>query len=150
MSDSCHHHALQHTRLPSPSPYPRVCSNSCPVNQWCHPTISSSVVPFSSCFQSFPASESFLMNQLFTSGGQSIRASASSSVLPMSMQDWLPLELTGLISVQSKWSSRTFFNTIFEKHQFFSAQTSLMVQLSHPCMTSDQTIAVTIQSFAGN
>ena len=125
MSDSCHHHALQHTRLPSPSPYPRVCSNSCPLNQWCHLTISSSVVPFSSHFQYFPASGSFLMSQLSTSGGQIIRASASASVLSMSLQDWLPLELTGLISVQSKWFSRIFSNTTFQKHQFFSAQTSL-------------------------
>ena len=131
MSDSCHHHALQHTRLPSPSPYPRVCSNSCPVNQWCHPTISSSVVPFSSCFQSFPASESFLMNQLFTSGGQSIRASASSSVLPMSMQDWLPLELTGLISLQSKGLSRVFSSATVQKHQFF-----VLSLLYGPALTS--------------
>ena len=123
MSDSCHHHALQHTRLPSPSPYPRVCSNSCPLNQWCHLTISSSVVPFSSHFQYFPASGSFLMSQLSTSGGQNIGAMVS--VLPMNIQGWYPLGLTDLIALQSKGLSRVFSNTTFQKHQFFSAQTSL-------------------------
>ena len=102
VSDSLWPHELQHSRLPNPSPTPRAYSNSCPSNWWCHPTISSFVVPFSSHFQSFPASESFPMSQLFTSGGQSIRASASASVLPMNIQDWFPLGWTGWISLQSK------------------------------------------------
>ena len=102
MSDSLLPHGLQHARLLCPSPTPRAYSNSCPSNWWCHPTISSFVVPFSSHFQSFPASESFPMSQLFTSGGQSIRASASASVLPMNIQDWFPLGWTGWISLQSK------------------------------------------------
>ena len=100
VSDSLQPHELQHARLPYPPPSPGVCPNSCPLSQWCHPTISSSVVPFSSCLQSFPASGSFLMSQLFASGGQSI--GASTSVLPMNIQDWFPLGLTGLISLQSK------------------------------------------------
>ena len=101
-------HGLQHTRLPCPIPTPRACSNSCPLCRWCHPTISSSVVPFSSRLQSFPASGSFQMSQLFTSGGQSIGVSASASVLPMNIQEWFPLGLTGLISLQSKGLSRVF------------------------------------------
>ena len=99
--------------------------NSCPLSQWCHPTISSSVIPFSSCLQSFQASGSFLMSQLFTSGGQSIGASASASVLPTNIQDWFPLGLTGLIALLSKGLSRVFSNTTVQKHQFFSAQLSL-------------------------
>ena len=118
-------HGLQHTRLPCPSPTPRACSNSCPLSRWCHPTVSSSVVPFSSCFQSFPASGSFPMNQFFSSGGQSIRVSASASDLPMCVQDWFPLGLTGLVSLQSKGLSRVFSNATVEKHQYFSAQLSL-------------------------
>ena len=110
---------------PCPSPFPRDCLNSCPLSQWCHPTISSSVVPFSSCPQSFPASGSFPMSQLFASGGWSIEASASSSVLPMNIQDWFPLELTALISLQSKGLSRVFSNTAAQKQQFFGAQPSL-------------------------
>ena len=102
MSDSLQPHGLQHTRLHFPSPSPGVCSNSCPLSWWGHPTISSSVAPFSSCLQPFPASESFPMSQLFTSGGQSIGVSASASVLPMNIQDWFPLGLTGLISLLSK------------------------------------------------
>ena len=94
-------HRLQHARLPCPSPTPGTCSNSCPLSQWCHPTISSSVIPFSSCPQSFPVSGSYPMSQIFTSGGQSIGASASASVLPMNIQDWFPLGLTGLISLLS-------------------------------------------------
>ena len=123
VSDSLRPYGLQHTRLPCPSPTPRACSNSCPSIRWRHPTISCSVVPFSSCFQSFPASGSFLMSQFFASGGQSIRASAS--VLPMNIQDWFPLGLTGLISLQSKELSRFFSNTTVQKHQFFGAQLSL-------------------------
>ena len=102
MSDSLWPHGLQHARLPSPSPTPRACSNSHPLSRWCHPTISSSVIPFSSCLLSFPASGSFLMSQLFTSCSQSTGASASAPVLPMNIQDWFPLGLSGLISLQSK------------------------------------------------
>ena len=106
------------------SPTPRVYPNSCPLSWWCHPTISSSVVPFSSNPQSFPTSGSFQMSQLFASGGQRIRVSASASVLPMNIQDWFPLGWTGLISLQSKGLSRVFFNTTVQKHQFFGAQLS--------------------------
>ena len=123
-SDSLWPHGLQHTRLPCPSLFPRVCSNSCPSCWWCHPTISSSVAPFSSCFQTFTASESFPMSQLFTSGGQIIGASASASVLPMNIEGWFPLGLTGWVSLLSKGLSRVFSGTIW-KHQFFSAQPSL-------------------------
>ena len=122
VSNSLPPHALQHARLPCPSPMPRACSNSCPLSQWCHPTISSSDVPFSSCLQSLPASGSFPMSQFFTSGGQTIGASASALVLPMTVQDWSPLEWICLISLQSKGLSRVFSNTIVQKHQFFSAQ----------------------------
>ena len=118
-------HGLQHTRLPCLSLTSRVCSNSCPLSQWCHPTISSSVIPFSSYLQSFPASGSFPMSCLFASGGQSIGASASASVPPMNIQDWFPLGLTGWISLQSKGLTRVFSNTAVQKHQFFSAQLSL-------------------------
>ena len=103
----------------------RACSNSCPSSQWCRPTISSSVVSFSSCLQSFPASGSFAMSQLSTSGGQSIGVSASEWVLPMNIQDWFPLGWTGWISLQSKGLSRVFSNTTVQKHQFFGAQLSL-------------------------
>ena len=120
MSASLWPHGLQHTRPPCPSPTPRACSNSGPLSWWCHPTISSSVSPFSSCLQSFPASGSFPMSQLFVSGSQSIEASAS--VLPMNIQDWFPLGFTGWIS---KGLSRVFYNTTVQKHQFFSAQPSL-------------------------
>ena len=115
-------HWLQHARLPCPSPTPWVHPNLCPLCQWCHPTISSSVVPFSSCPQSLPASGSFQMSQLFASGGQSIGASASASVLPMNIQDWFPVVLAGLISLQSKGLSRVFSNTTVQMHQFFGAQ----------------------------
>ena len=117
-------HELQHTRPPSPSPTPGVQPNPCPLSRWCHPTISSSVIPFSSCPQSFPESGSLQMSQLFTSGGQSIGVSASTSVLPMNTQDWSPLGCTGCISLQSKGLSRVFSNTTVQKHQFFSAQLS--------------------------
>ena len=113
------------TRPPCPSPAPGACSNSCPLSQWCHPTISSSVILFFSCLLSFPASGSLLMRQFFTPGGQSIGVSASTSILPMNIQDWFPLGLTGLISLLSKGLSRVFSNTILQKHQFFSAQFSL-------------------------
>ena len=124
LSDSLQPHGLQHTKPPSPSPPPGVYSNSCPLSWWCHPTISSSVTPFSSCLQSFPASGYFLVSQFFTSGGQSIGVSASASVLPMNIQDWFPLGRTGWISLQSKGLSRVFSNTTIQKHQFFGAQLS--------------------------
>ena len=114
MSDSLQPHGLQHTRLPCPSPTPRACSNSCPLRWWCHPTFSSSVVPFSSGLQSFPASGSFLMSQFFPSDGQSIGASVSASVLPINIQDWFPLGWTGWTSLQSKRFSKVFSNTIFK------------------------------------
>ena len=125
MSNSLRPHGLQHARLPCPSPTPRACSNSCSSSQWYRPTISSSVIPFSSCLQSFLASGSFPMSQFFTSDGQSIGASASASVLPMNIQDWFPVGWTGRISLQSKWLSGVFSNTTVQKHQFFSAQISL-------------------------
>ena len=125
LSDSLRPHGLQHTRPPCPSPTPRAYSNSCSLSQWCHPTISSSVIPFSSCLQSFPASGSFQISRLFTSGGPSIGVSASASVLPMDIQDWFPSEWTGWISLQSKGLSRVFSNTTVQKHQFFGTQLSL-------------------------
>ena len=125
VSNSLWPHGPQHARPPCPSPTPRVYSNSCPLSWWCHLTISSSVIPFSSCPQSPPASGSFQMSQLFASGGQSIRVSASTSVLPMNTQDWSPLGWTGWISLQSKGLSRVFSNTTVQKHQFFSTQLSL-------------------------
>ena len=126
VSNSLRPHELQHARPPCPSPTHGVHSNSCPLSQWCHTTISSSVVPFSSCLQSFPASGSFLVSQLFASGGQSIGVSASASVLPMNIQDWFPLGWTGWISFQSMGLSRVFSNTTVQKHQFISIQLSLL------------------------
>jgi len=117
MSYSLRPYWLQHARLPSPSPTPGIHPNSCPLSRWCHPTISSSVVPFSSCPQSFPASGSLPMSQLLASGGQSIGVSASTSVLPMNTQDWYPLGWTGWISLLSKGLWRVFSNTIVQKHQ---------------------------------
>ena len=125
MSDSLQPHGLQHARLSCPSPTPRAYSNSCPLHQWCHLTISSFVMPLSSHLQSFPESGSFPMNWFFTSGGQSIGVSTLASVLPMNTQDWFPLGLTGWISLQSKGLSRVFPNTTVLKHQFFGAQLSL-------------------------
>ena len=116
---------LWDARTPCPSPTPGVHPDSCPLSRWCHPTISSSVNPFSSCLQSFPASESFQMTQLFATGDQSIGVSASTSVLPMNTQDWSPLGWTGWISLQSKGLSRVFSNTTVQKHQFFGTQLSL-------------------------
>ena len=127
VSDSLWPHGLQHTRLPCASPTPGACSNSCPLSQWCHPTISSSVIPFSSCLQSFPASESFPMNQFFISGSQSIGVSASASVLPVNIQDWFPLAWTDrfdLLAVQGTLS-RVFSTNTVQRHQFFSTQLSL-------------------------
>ena len=118
-------HGVQHARPSCPSLTPGVYSNSCPLSRWCHPTISSSVIPFSSHPQSFPASGYFQMNQFFISGGQSIRVSASTSVLSINVQDWFPLEWTGWISLQSKGLSRVFSNTTVPNHQFFGTQLSL-------------------------
>ena len=115
-------HGLKLTRLPCPSPTPKFCSNSCPLSQWCHLTISSPIFFFSYCLQSFQASRSFPMSQYFPSGDQSIGVSASASVLPVNIQDWFSFRLTGLISLQSKGLSRVFSNTTVQKHQFFSAQ----------------------------
>ena len=117
-------HELQHARPACPSPTPRIYSNSCPSSRWCHPAISSSVIPFSSCPQSLPASGSFPMSQLFAWGDQSIGVSASPSVLPMNTQEWSPLGWTGWTSLQSKRLSRVFSSTIVQKHQFFRAQLS--------------------------
>ena len=125
MSDSLRPHGLQHTRFPCPPPTPRASSNSCPSSWWYHPTISSSVVPYSSCLPSFPASWSFPMSQFFASCGQGTGVSASASVLPMNIQNWFPLGLTCLISLQSKGLSRVFSNTTVQKHQFFCTQLSL-------------------------
>ena len=125
VSDSLWLNGLQHARPPWPSPTPRACPNACPSSRRCHSTISSSVIPFSSRLQSFPALGSFLMSQFFTSDGQRIGASASASVLPMNVQDWFPLGWTGWISLQSKELSRLFSNTTVQKHQFFSTQLSL-------------------------
>ena len=122
MSSSLWPYGLQHTRLPCPSLSPRVFSNSCPLSQWCHPTITSSIVSFSSCPQFFPATRSFPMNQLFPSSGQSSGTSASSSILPMNIQGWFPLGLTCLISLLCKGVSRVFSSTTVQKHQFFNAQ----------------------------
>ena len=124
MSDSLQPHESQHARPPCPSPTPRVHSNSPPLTHWRYPTISSSIVPFS-CLQSFPTSRSFQMRWLFTSGGQNIGVSASTSVLSMNIQDWFPLGWTGWISLLFKGLSRVFSNTTVQKHQFFSAQLSL-------------------------
>ena len=126
MSDSLWLHGLQHARLPCPSPSPRVCSNSCPLSRWCHPAILSSAVPFSSCPQSFLASGCFPMTWLFASGGQSIGASTSASVLPINIHDWFPLGLTGLISLQSKGLSGVFSSTTVRRHQFFGPQPFLL------------------------
>ena len=130
-------HGLQHTRLPCPSLSPRVCSNSCPLSQWCHPIISSSVTPFSSCLQSFSASVFY--NELISSDGQSVGTSASASVLPVNIQDWFPLGLTGLISLQSKELSRVFFSTIVQKHQFLGTQPSLWSDTHiHTCLLGNR------------
>ena len=124
VSNSLWPHGLQQARPPCPSPAPGVYSNSCPLSRWCHPAILSSVIPFSCRLQSFPASGSFQMSQLFVSGGQSIRVSVSTSILSMTIQDWSPLGWTGWISWQSKGLSTVFSNTTVQKHQFFGAQLS--------------------------
>ena len=148
MSDSLQLHELLHTRLPCPSPTPRTCSNSCPSSWWCHPDISFSVVSFPSCLQSFPASASFQMSQLFTSGGQSVGVSVSESVFPMNIQDWSPLGLTGLISSQFKALSKSFLQHHSSKISILRCSALFMVQLSHSYMTTGKAIALTRQTFA--
>ena len=137
----------QHVRPPCPSPTPGAHSNSCPLIQWCHPTISSFVIPFSSCLQSFPASGSFPMSQFFASGGQSIGVSASASVLPMNIRDQFPLGWTDWISLQSKGPSRVFSNSTVQKHQFFGAQPSLWSNFHISAWLLEKTIALTIKTF---
>ena len=149
MSHSLWPHGLQHTRLPCPSPIPRVYSNSCQWSWWYHPTISSSVVPFSSCLQSFWASGSFQMSQFFASGDQSIGVSTLASVLPMNIQDWLPLGWTGWISLLSKGLSRIFSKNHSSKASILWYSTFFTVQISHPYMTTGKTIALTGWTFVG-
>ena len=149
VSDSLQPHESQHTRPPCPSPTPSVHSDSRPSSLWCHPAISSSVIPLSPFPQSIPASRSFPMSPRFASGGQSIGASASASALPVNIQDWFLLGLTGLISLQSKGLSRVFYNTTVQRHRFFNTQSVLfMIQPPHPYMTTGKTIALTIWTFA--
>ena len=136
VSDSLQPHGLQHSRPPCPSPTSRVYLNACLLSRWCHPTISSSIIHFSSHFQSFPTSGSFQMNQFFASGGQSIGVSASTSVLLMNIQDWFPLGWTGWISLQSKGLSRVFSNITVQKHQSLQRSAFFMFQLSHPYGTT--------------
>ena len=140
-------HGLQHSRFPCPSPAPGACSNSCPLSQWCHPTISSSVIPFSSRLQSLPPSGSFRMSQFFTSGGHSIGVSASTSVLPMSMQDWFPLGLSGLILPAVQGMLKSLLQHHSSKTSVLRGSAFLLVQFSHPYMTIGETIALTIQTF---
>ena len=147
MSDSLWPHGLQHTRHCCPSPTAGVYSNSCPLSRWCHPTISFSVIPFSSLLQSFPASRSFQMSQFFTWGGQSVGVSASTSVLPMNIQDWFSLRWTNWISLPSKGLQRVFSNTTVQKHHFFNTQASLWSSLHiHTCLLKKP---LTIQTFVG-
>ena len=148
MSDSFQPHEPQRDRPPCPSPSPRLYLNPCPLSWWCHPTISSSVIPFSSCLQSAPASESFQMSQLFTSDGQSTGVSASASVLPMNIQDWSPLGWTGWIPLQSKGLSRVFSSTTVQKHQFFVLSFLYSPTLTS-IMTTGKTIAFTRWTFVG-
>ena len=147
MSDSLRPHESQHTRPPCPSPTPGVHPNSCPSSRWCHPAISSTVIPFS-CPQSLPSSGSFPMSQFFGWGGQSTGVSALASVLPMNTQDWSPLGWTGWISLQSKGLERVFSSTTVQKHQFFHSA-FFTVQPSHPYMTTGKIIALTRHTFVG-
>ena len=147
-SDSLWSHGLQHARPPWPSPIPEVYPNSCPLSWWCHPTISFSVIPFSSWPQSFPASGSFQMSQLFSSGGQSIGVSASTSVLPMNIQDLSPLEWTGWISLQSK-ALKSLLQHHSSKASVLQRSAFFIVHLSHPYMTTGKTIALTRRTFVG-
>ena len=148
MSDSLWSRELQHTRLPCPSLTPGVHSNSRPSSRWCHPAISSSVVPFFSCPKSFPTSGSFQMSQLFASGGQTIGVSASTSVLPMNTQDWSPLGWTGWISLQSKGLS-SLIQHHSSKASILQCSAFFIVQISHPYMTTGKTIALTRRTFVG-
>ena len=151
MSNFLHPHGLQHTRPLCPPLSPRVCSNSCSLNQCCYLTILSSATPFSFCLQSSQASGSFPMSQLFASGGQRTGASASASVFLKNIQDWAPLGLTGLISLQSKGLSRVFSNTRIQKYQFFSAQPSLCFNSHiHSFRNTGKTIILTIQTFVSS
>ena len=143
MSYSVWPHGLQHPRLSCPLPTPRIYSHSCPLSQWCHPTISSSVVPFCSCLQSFPASGSFPMSWLFASGGQSIRVSTSAKVLPVNIQGWFPLWLSGLIT----WFSRVFSSTTVWKASILQCSAFFLVQLSYLYMTTGKPIALIIWTF---
>ena len=149
MSNPLQPHESQHTRPPCPSPTPGVHSDSCPSGQWCHPAISSSVVSFSSCPQSLPASESFPMSQLFTWSGQSTGVSALASFLPKKSQGWSPSKWIGWISWLSKGLSRVFSNTTVPRHQFFCAQPFFIVQLSHSYMTTEKTLDLTRRTFVG-
>ena len=144
-SDSLQPHGLQHARLPCPSPTPGACSNSCPLSRWCYLTISSSTIPFSFCLQTFPASESFPVSQLFAWGGQDIGASAS--VLPVNIKGWFPLGLTGLILLQSKGLSGSLLQHHSLKASVLQCSAFFMVQLSHPYMTTGKTTALTIWNF---
>ena len=148
MSISLWPHGLQCTRLPCPSLSPGVSSNSCALSQWCHPTISSSVVPFSSCLQSFPASGSFQMSQFFSSGGQSTGVSASTSVLPINTQDWSPLRWTGWILQSKGWILKSLLQRHSSKASVLRHSAFFIVQLSHPYMTTGKTIALTRRTFA--
>ena len=149
VSDSLWPHESQHARPPCPSATPGVHSNSCPSSQWCHPAISSSVVPFTSCPQSLPASESFPMSQLFASGGQSIKVLALASFLPKNTQDRSPLGWTSWTSFQSKGLSRVFSNTTVQKHQFFSAQLSSQSNSHIHTWSLEKNIALTRRTFVG-
>ena len=149
VSNSLRPHGLQHTRPPCPSPAPRVYPNSCQLSWWCHLTMSSSVVPFSSCLQSFPASGSFQMSQFFVSGGQNIGASASASVVPMNIHGWFPLWLSNLISLQSKELARVFSSTTVWKHRFFGTQPSLWSSSHIHTWLLGKTTALTTWTFVG-
>ena len=149
MSDSLCPHGLQHARLPCPSPTPGACSNSCPLSQWCHPTISSSIVPFSSCLQSFPGSGSFPMSQFFSSGGQSIGASVLASVLPMNIQDWFPLGLTGLKGVAVQETLKRLLQHHSSKASVLRCSAFFIIKFSYPYMTTGKTIALTRPTFVG-
>ena len=148
VSDSLQPHGLQHARLPCPSPTPGAYSNTCPLSWWCHPSISSSVALFSSCPQFFPGSGSFPVSLLLASGGQSIAVSVLVSVLPMNIQDWFLLELTGLISLQTNGLSRDFSSTTGKASVLWHSA-FFMVYISHPHMTTGKTIALTIWNFVG-
>ena len=149
MSNSLQPHGLQHARLPCPSPTPGACSNSCPLSQWCHPTISSSIVPVSSCPQSFPISGSFQISQLFASGGQSIGVSSSTSVLPMNIQGWFPLRVDWLELLAVQGTLKSLLQHHSSKASIFLHSAFFIVQLSHSYMTTGKTIALTRWTFVG-